>query len=86
MEGMELAEGEPVQEEGKQLVGEAVREHRGVVVAINLQISINAWLFKYYCFISTFCAISLYESLLEKRIRVYTENLIYIIPFFYLII
>ena len=39
VEGMELAEGEPVQEEGEQLVGEAVRKHRGVVVAINLQIS-----------------------------------------------
>ena len=37
MNGKELAEWEPVQEEGQQLAGEAVGEHCGVVVAVDLQ-------------------------------------------------
>ena len=37
MNGEELAEWEPVQEEGQQLAGEAVGEHCGVVIAVHLQ-------------------------------------------------
>ena len=50
MNGEELAEWEPVQEEGQQLAGEAVGEHCRVVVAVHLreQIIIASFLFHFH--------------------------------------
>ena len=35
---MELAEGQPIQEEGQQLIGKAVREHGRIIVAVHLSV------------------------------------------------
>ena len=42
MYGEEFTEGEAVQEEGEQLLGEAVGKHCRVVIAINLQFQIES--------------------------------------------
>ena len=38
VQGMELAEGQPIQEEGQQLIGKAVREHGRIIVAVHLSV------------------------------------------------
>ena len=50
MNGKELAEWEPVQEEGQQLAGEAVGEHCRVVVAVHLQEQIIIFSIKSFLF------------------------------------